>query len=38
MRKILCILCGLVMSAALFAELGAPNSLEKCLNKRRIRQ
>ncbi|UTC47633.1 hypothetical protein [Treponema vincentii] len=31
MRKILCILCGLVMSAALFAELGAPNSLESAL-------
>ena len=31
MRKILCILCGLVMSAALFAELGAPNSLENAL-------
>lgn len=31
MRKILCILCGLVMSVALFAELGAPNSLENAL-------
>lgn len=31
MRKILCILCGLVISVALFAELGAPNSLENAL-------
>lgn len=31
MRRILCILCGLVISSVLFAELGAPNSLESAL-------